>query len=187
MRRDFESRFHKEDLTVSSELNDLMMPTSIVLNELDEFARQWDILRQEDGGWECRRARARRQFRTTCEVWFFENGGRTVRRVQAQSRNLSERGIGLVTKCVILQGVPIEVRIQLPGHSPLHLGGVVVFCRYTQRSLHEVGIALKACQPDPIFSDNPVRAISTTPWLQQAIKDLRLSSDVVRAITASAR
>jgi hypothetical protein len=172
---------------VANDQQEVLMPISVVLNELDEFSRQWDLLRHQDGGWQCRRARPRRQFRTACEIWFFENGGRTVRRAPAQTRNLSEQGIGLVTKCVVLQGVPIEIRIQTPGRPPTHLAGVVVFCRYTQRSFHEVGISLKACQSEAIFAEDPVRAIKLIPWLQQALRDLQSSISLAKAQTTAGR
>jgi hypothetical protein len=158
------------------------MPTSVVLNELDEFAKQWDMIRKVDGGWECRRARARRQFRTSCEIWYFENCGRSVCNQFALTRNLSEQGIGLLTKCVVLQGVPVEIRICVPAHPPLYMAGVTVFCRYTQRSYHEVGIALKTCQGRPIWGQDPLLALGSLPWLQQAIRNLRLASDVGKAL-----
>ncbi|HVP11463.1 MAG TPA: PilZ domain-containing protein [Phycisphaerae bacterium] len=164
-----------------SEMQPAPMPMSVVLNELDEFAKQWEILRRTDGGWECRRARPRRQFRTSCEIWFFEDGGSTVRCQSALTRNLSEQGIGLVTKCVILQGVPIEIRILPPDCEPTHLAGVVVFCRYTRQSFHEVGISLRSCQGEPLFAEDPVKALSLNPWLQQALENLKLAGSIAKA------
>ena len=172
---------------MANDMQEVVMPTSVVLNELDEFSKQWEALRQKEVGWKCRRAKTRRQFRTACEIWFFENGGKTVRRMPARTRNLSERGIGLMTKSVILQGAPIEIRIQPPERPPLHLGGVVIFCHYTRRSFHEVGVALKTCQAEPIFSDDPIKAIKSVPWLQRALRDLLLSPTLAKAQTAANR
>jgi hypothetical protein len=153
-----------------------MMPTQVVLNELDEFAKQWDLLCRTEVGWECRRARPRRQFRTQCEIWFFENGGATLRYQRALTRNISEQGIGLVTKCVVLQGVPIEIRIETPGRPPTHLGGIVMFCRYTRRSFHEVGVSLRVFQNEPIFGSDPVSAVARTDWLQKTLRELKIAS-----------
>jgi hypothetical protein len=158
-----------------------MMPTAVVLNELDEFARQWDLLRAGMDGCECRRVRPRRQFRTSCELWFFENGGRTIRQQSALTRNLSEQGIGLITRCLILQGVPVEVCIPVPRNPSVYLAGVVVFCRYTRRSFHEVGISLKVFQNKPVFSIDPVKAVANLEWLQQALRDLKIASGMPEA------
>jgi len=124
--------------------SDKQSPIQVVLNELDEFALQWDEQLRGDCGWECQRTNHRRKLRTQCDIWFYEDGGKNVRQQTAQTRNLSEKGLGLVTKCVILQGTPIEVRIQVPNRPPTHLAGVVAFCRYTQQGFHEVGIELLA-------------------------------------------
>lgn len=158
-----------------------VMPTDLVLNELDEFAAQWDELRQKDGEWACRRAKHRRKFRTPCEVWFFEDAGSTVRRHSALTRNLSEQGIGLITKCPVLEGVPIEIRIQVANRPPTHLAGIVVFCRYTQRSYHEVGVSLMAHQTKPIFADDPMTAVALLPWLQQALRNLKRASQTAKS------
>ncbi|HVP12152.1 MAG TPA: PilZ domain-containing protein [Phycisphaerae bacterium] len=165
---------------------DPMMPMNVVLNELDEFARQWEIINSSDGS-QCRRARPRRQFRTPCEIWFFENGGRTVRRQSAQTRNLSEQGIALLTKCVVLQKVPIEIRIPVPDHPPTHLAGLVVFCRYARRGFHEVGVALKTHQKEPIFVSDPAKAVSSIPWLHEALVNLDPSMEGGEGRSTSAR
>ncbi len=103
----------------------------------------------------------------------------SIRRLSALTRNISEQGLGLIVRCVVLQGTPIEVRIDAPGRPPVHLAGIVAHCRYTAQSYHEVGIALRAYQSEPIFCEDPMKAASSIAWIQKALRG------VVRAGRAS--
>jgi len=156
-------------------------PVQVVMNELDELANQWTAIYQSKRGWKCQRNRHRRRLRTPCDIWFFENMGTNIRQGSAQTRNLSEQGIALITRSPVFQGVPIEVRIQPPSAEPTHLGGIVVFCRYTQLGVYEVGVALKAHQRTPIFATDPRGAVAGTQWLQEALRDLRHAAHTGRA------
>ena len=150
---------------------DTLMAPKIVLNELDEFARQWDIMRrQEKENWRCRRNKARRKFRTRCDIWYFENHGTLLKHVEAQTRNLSERGLGLIARTVLHLSSPIEVRIEAPGRPPTYLGGVVVFCRYATQGFHEVGITLKSHGHIPIFSEGIPGVVHRVSWAMEAMR-----------------
>lgn len=147
-------------------------PPEVLLNELDEFARQWEILhRQEAERQTCRRDKPRRKFRTPCDVWYFEERGTHLKHQTAQTRNISERGLSIVTRTLIHPGSPTEVRISLAGREPSYLGGIVVFCRYVSPGYHEVGIALKAHEHHPIFSDDVTGVIPPITWLQEALRE----------------
>lgn len=167
---------------MGNDLREENSPLQIVINELDELAEQWTHLHQAQGGWVCQRGRHRRKFRAPCDIWFFEHGESAVRQSKAQTRNLSERGIGLITRSPVFQGVPIEICIQVADRPPTHLGGVVVFCRYTQLGVHELGVALKTHQNTPIFAVNPQRATLQYPWLQQALRDVKLAAQLGKAL-----
>lgn len=90
-----------------------------------------------------------------------------------------------MTRCVVLPCVPIEIGITVADRPAIYMAGIVAHCRYTQRGFHEVGVALKAHQNQPVFSDDPVRALVTTPWLQRAIQNLRLATQTGKTQTLS--
>jgi len=146
------------------------MSMDVVLNELDEFAGAWEAAHGVGSEQQCQRDKHRRKFRTQCDIWYFEDGGSSVKHRMAQTRNLSEAGVGILAKCVAHVGVPIEIRIAVPNRPPTHLGGIVAFCRYASRGLHEIGVALKVHQSKPIFADDPTRAASRLPWLQETLR-----------------
>lgn len=164
------------------------MPPEVVLNELDELAAQWEVLqRQKDGLWRCRREKSRRQFRTCCQIWYLEEHGTHLRHLTAQTRNLSERGIGLITRSLIHLGAPIEIRIDAAGRPPTHLGGVVMFCRYAARGFHEVGVVLKAHGHLPIFSEGIPDTVQRIPWAMEALRHLPKRKNRRKPIAAGRR
>lgn len=142
------------------------------LDALDEMSGQWESAFREGQEFRCRRSGPRRPFRTSCQVWFLDSDGIQVHRRSAQTRNLSERGIGLLVGCEARRGTPIEIRIEAPGRPPTYLGGVVTGCRKTLQGFHEIGVQLRMQQKEPIFSEDPVRAVAHLPWVQYALRCL---------------
>lgn len=147
------------------------MPIAAVLDELDAFAAQWDLALEEEGAYQCRRIRNRRPFRTPCSLWYLQRAGGSLQQQDAWARNLSERGIGLLTKFAIPIGSPVEIQITVPNRPPTHLAGVAAFCRGTAQGYHEVGVELKVRQDGPIFAHDPQSAVGVWPWLQEALAD----------------
>ena len=143
------------------------MPDERLLNELDEFATQWNHNDSDDQS--CRRDNRRRKFRTSCDIWYLTGYGVKPTRQKAQTRNLSERGVALLLKCVILRGTPIEIRIELPNRPPMYLAGTVAFCRYIRGRFHEIGVSLKAQQSTSIFANDPIKGMTTMKWLDEAL------------------
>ncbi len=105
---------------MAGDLTEEVMPTEVVLDELDELAARCDADRIRGNDSVCHRHNQRRRVRAACEIWYFEDKGRKLQQQNARTRNLSERGIGLIAKCVVLRGVPIEIRVALAGHAPVH-------------------------------------------------------------------
>ncbi len=155
-------------------LGEQLTSIEIVLNELEEFSRQWEILvRGEQGQFACRRAKPRRKLCIACDIWFFDDRGARLNRRRAVTRNISERGIGLLARCLVPWGSPLEICIAVPGRAPMYLGGVATFCRYTTQGFYEIGLRLEARQDSPIFADDPgIRGVEL-PWLSQALRTLR--------------
>ncbi len=152
------------------------MSNEAVLNELDLSASEWKDTYDDGGERACRRGRHRRKFRTSCDIWFFDDAGGAVGHCPAQARNLSERGLGLLVRRLIHLGSPIEIRIGLRDCPATYLGGLVVHCRYATNGFYEVGIALQVRDKQPVFSKDPAWAISHIPWIQKALRSLALQS-----------
>ena len=64
----------------------------------------------------------------------------------------------------------MELEIHVPQRTCMYLGGLVTFCRYAGRGFHEIGVALKAAQAQPIFSSSPVVAMQSLDWLRSAAR-----------------
>jgi PilZ domain len=148
--------------------NDDKKPFDTLLDELDKTATQLLVELATGDGWKCLREKPRRPFRIRCEVWWFHDGT-TVRQDTVQTRNISERGISLVSRGPIPKGAPIEIRISAPGLL-FYVGGVVSFCRYTAKGFHEVGIMLKAQDRKPMFHEDPMGSVATVPWVREALR-----------------
>ena len=151
------------------------MPIEEVLDELDRFALRWAYVYNADSGFQERRDKHRRAFRTDCEFWYYGYNGTSIRHYTGLTRNLSERGIGLITKSVVYVGTPIEVCVRALNHPPVHFGGIVTFCRYASKGFHEIGVVLKAYQNKPIFSNDHTHAPARFEWLQEALLKLAMN------------
>jgi hypothetical protein len=172
---------------VPDDLKEALTPTEVVLDELDELAARCETYRTTGDQSAYQRCITRRKIRVGCEIWYFEDKGRKIQHQKARTRNLSERGVGLIAKCVVLRGVPIEIRIALAGHSPVHLAGIVAFCRHARRGYHEIGVELKVHQDKPIFVDDPAKAMCSLPWLQGALMRIRLGRKPIKFHSEQAR
>ncbi len=149
-------------------------------DELDHLARDLDAAaaaarpgvakgdETEDGA----RKRRRRPFRTECVVHCLPSLSSPIVVLHARTRNISEGGLGLLIKRVILKGTPLEVVLQPRGSAPIHFAGTAAFCRYAGRGFHEVGVHLRAYGPDPIFMSGPAQACLSHPWFLQAYQQL---------------
>ena len=49
--------------------------------------------------------------------------------------------------------------------------GLVAFCRHIEDSLHEIGVQLISNDRHPIFSKNPLQAITRFQWVARAVQD----------------
>lgn len=145
-----------------------------LLDELDLRAQQQQVGDRDDDYWVCRRQHARHPFRAPCVVRFFQPGGSTIMELAGRTRNLSRNGLGLLVKRVFRTGEPMELEVHVPGKSTMFMAGLVAFCRYAGRAYHEIGLGLKGAGSSPIFSSDPLRAISLLGWLREAqMPDLR--------------
>jgi hypothetical protein len=67
-------------------------------------------------------------------------------------------------------GEALEVEISTPRRAKMYMAGLVAFCRYAGRGFYEVGVTLRAAQPEPVFSGNPTAAMETMGWLCPDLK-----------------
>ncbi len=150
--------------------NTRLMAAPEVLDELDRFAHRWLDKKRRKTGFDERRSRERRAFRARCKFCFYAAEGHGVLSHFGQTRNLSEGGLGLVTRGIVLPGIPIEVLVAVTDKPPVYFGGIVMHCRYASRGFHEVGIALAAYGDRPVFSDNPGGAAGRLGWISKALQ-----------------
>jgi hypothetical protein len=147
------------DRTADALLNEL-------LDELELRAQQQHLGERSDEYWVCQRKYPRNPFRAACLVHFFPQGSSTVANLSGRTRNLSRSGVGLIVRRVFRAGEPVEVELLVPERPRMYLAGLVTFCRYAGHGYHEVGVALRAAGPDPVFSRDPIRALHEFEWLR---------------------
>lgn len=140
---------------------------NVLLDELDAKAQRQHASERSDSYWVCQRRYPRHPFRAQCTVRFLPVGSATVSELPGRTRNLSRSGVGLLVRRVFGIGEAIELELKAPQRPKMYMAGLVTFCRYAGRGFHEVGVALKAAQSEPIFSTNPMAAMQTFDWLQR--------------------
>jgi len=115
-----------------------------------------------------RRRQMRRIFRVPCTVWCFPSSG-PMQRLTAATRNISFKGISILIEAELIGGQAIELAITLPDEETTYLAGVVAFCRAVADTHYEVGVRLRACGCQPVFSAGPAAAMPHHPWLADAL------------------
>jgi len=90
------------------------------------------------------RTAPRQAYRKTVRLEIPQPKGSAI--LYALTRNISEKGAGLLTGCFVYPGSTIRLHFEKPASVPLILGGTVRHCRYLTGSgyLHEVGVAFDA-------------------------------------------
>lgn len=144
-----------------------------LLEELDIKARQQHVGEKADDFWVCQRRHPRYAFRAECVVRFLSGNSTEVISVAGRTRNLSRGGLGILAKHVFHIGDPVEVELQLPGQPRMYMAGLAQFVRYAGRGFHEIGIALRAASPQPVFSRNPIAAFQSLDWLRRPAQAFR--------------
>ncbi len=122
-----------------------------LIHDMDICSQQHDLAKANRDS-SAQRNQKRKRFRVDCKVRFFLAGEGTITVFPGRTRNISQRGLGLVVRRCFLIDEPLEVEINVPTHPALFLYGQVRFCRYVGRGYHEVGILLKSAGSTPILS-----------------------------------
>lgn len=147
------------------------------LDELDHASMQWQVsLAAERDDWKCRRDKWRRPFRVPCEFWSYAGLDGALKHQGGHTRNISERGVGLLAAHPVVKGVPIEIRISVAKRPCIHLAGIVAFCRPTTGDMHEIGVSLIVQQGASVFHDDPMGAIASVAWIRDAVRGLPVRS-----------
>ncbi len=142
-------------------------PTSAVMRALEMLSAN---LAQERRANVNRRGKDRKTLEALCRIFFFVQGDSRTSSLPARTRNISNKGIGLVVKRCFHEGEPIEIAINRKGKPPMHMAGLVRFCRYVADGFFEIGVELMYAGDAPIFSENPIYAMQQLPWLEEALR-----------------
>jgi len=148
---------------------DITSILDLLLDELDLRSQQQQHGNIARADWACRRIAARQPFRTPCTIRFLPMGSWTVSRLEGRTRNLSRGGLSFLVRRVFAFGDPVELEICTQRRPQMFLAGVSVACRYVAYGYHEVGLDLRAAQPQPVFSSNPAAATRGLPWLSESV------------------
>jgi hypothetical protein len=141
-----------------------------LLDELDLTGQAEHEAKVANGKWACRRIAPRQRFRAPCTARFLEGQDARVSQRLARTRNISRSGVSFVARRVFAIGEPVELELNIPHRPPVFVAGTVEFCRYVGRASHEVGVALRAIQPHPIFSNDPSAAGESLRWFRAALE-----------------
>jgi hypothetical protein len=152
-----------------------------LLDELDLTGQAQHAAKVAKGNWASRRTAPRQRFRAPCTVRFLEGQNRRVSQRPGRTRNLSRNGVGFVARRAFAIGEPVEVELRVPGRPPMFIAGTVEFCRSVGRGSHEVGVAVRAAQSQPIFSGDPAAASKSLRWFGAALDAVGQASEAVQS------
>jgi hypothetical protein len=122
---------------------------------------------ESQGGksFEDRRQNQRQSFRAPCSVCFFAHLSEHVTILPGRTRNISTRGVSLISKRAFSMGEPVELRIALSEGRQCCMAGIAAHCRYAMRGYYEIGLVLRIVQKTPIFTGDLNNARATLSWL----------------------
>lgn len=87
----------------------------------------------------------------------------------AYVRNVSTGGVGVLTARPLVRGDLVEVALEVEGE-PVHLAGLVAYCRVADGPIHEVGIQLFQRSSTPILSAEVGAGIQALRWVSPRLK-----------------
>lgn len=97
------------------------------------------------------RTHTRNRFRTSCDVRFFGDDGRTVESTTARTRNISRGGLGFLSRHWFRRGDSVHMTLSLPNAPKSALAGKVTFSRAVRGGWYEIGL-----QFEPAGADHPL-------------------------------
>lgn len=118
------------------------------------------------------RAEPRHTICAGCQLWLFHGSGPTARHADGVARNLSFKGIALVSDVseAIPPGRPVEIVIESPDEPRTCAAGVVAYCSLLAAGCYEFGIRVEAAGTDPILIGDPAEAAKTYDWFAKALE-----------------
>lgn len=121
-----------------------------------------------------KRAEPRHTICAGCKLWLFDGPKPTARHADGVVRNLSFKGIALVSEVSepIPPGRPVEVVVESENEPRTHAAGVVAYCSMIATGCFEFGIRVEATSTDPILIGDPAEAVKTYDWFAKALKVL---------------
>lgn len=107
-----------------------------------------------------------------CQLWVFHGPEPSARHADGIARNLSFKGIALVSDVSepIPPGRPVEVVVNTPNEPRTHAAGTVAYCSMIAAGCFEFGIRVEAAGADPILIGDPGNAARTYDWFAAALK-----------------
>lgn len=119
-----------------------------------------------------KRGEPRRNIRADCKLWLFHGPEPLARHAEGVARNLSFKGIALVSDVSepIPPGRPVEVVVDSPNEPRTHAAGTVAYCSMIAAGCFEFGIRVEAAGADPILIGDPAEAAKTYDWFAAALR-----------------
>ncbi|MFQ5589810.1 MAG: hypothetical protein ACE5HE_01480 [Phycisphaerae bacterium] len=118
------------------------------------------------------RGESRRLLRTPCELWRFNQQGRTEAGYGMVTRNFSFSGLSVVGSLnkPLRPGRPVEARIVMPDLTHRHVAGTVAFSRAVPDDCHEVGIHVLAVGSGWIIAGDIQASVAVYDWFAEALR-----------------
>ena len=119
-----------------------------------------------------KRRETRRPISAECEVRLFHDLGMTTSAVEGEVRNISFRGMSIVSKtpAPIRVGRPVEVLVKVPSLGRKYVAGTVAYCRTIDQDSCELGLDVRAAGAAPILTRDVKAARVIYDWFAVALK-----------------
>jgi len=116
------------------------------------------------------RKQTRHELLAPCQIAYLKDASLAVGIMEAYARNISAGGLSLLTVGRMIRGDLIEVSVT-QDKSEQFYAGLISFCRHITEDIYEIGVQIIDQDDQPIFSQDPYKAIKGLNWINEVIQE----------------
>lgn len=105
-----------------------------------------------------------------CRLAYLKDASLTVVVRDAFVRNISAGGLSLLTVGRMIRGDLIEASVT-QNEGERFYAGLISFCRHITDDIYEIGVQIIDQDDQPIFSQDPLKAIKGLNWINEVIQE----------------
>ena len=116
------------------------------------------------------RKESRNDLMAPCRLAYLKDASLTVVVRDAFVRNISAGGLSLLTVGRMIRGDLIEASVT-QNEGERFYAGLISFCRHITDDIYEIGVQIIDQDDQPIFSQDPLKAVKGLNWINEVIQE----------------